>query len=116
MSCATAYEADVSATLGVAVIGLGIGEQHALTYARLPECTLRWLYDLDRVRTDMVCARVGRGTAAESFEAIVADDQVDLVSIASYDHAHYEQVVTALAARKHVFVEKPMCSSLPQIE
>src|SRR5262245_5009045 len=109
-------EADVSGTLGVAVVGLGVGEQHALTYAKLPECTLQWLYDLDRARADSVCARVGRGAAAESFESIMADGAVDLVSIASYDDAHYGQVVAALSANKHVFVEKPLCGSLREIE
>jgi predicted dehydrogenase len=32
-----------------------------------------------------------------------------VVSIATYDDAHYRQVTLALAAGKHVFVEKPIC-------
>jgi predicted dehydrogenase len=34
---------------------------------------------------------------------------IDIISIASYDDAHFEQVDQALAAGKHVFVEKPIC-------
>jgi len=102
--------------LGVAVVGLGVGEQHALAYARLSQCSLRWLYDLDRQRAEVVRARLGHGRAAESFEAILADRDVDLVSIASYDDAHFAQVAGALAVGKHVFVEKPMCRSVRELE
>jgi predicted dehydrogenase len=37
------------------------------------------------------------------------DPDVDVVSIASYDECHYSQVMMALANKKHVFVEKPLC-------
>ena len=33
--------------LRVAVVGLGIGEQHARAFAALPECEVKWLLDLD---------------------------------------------------------------------
>ena len=33
--------------LGVAVVGLGIGEQHARAYQALRHCQLRWLYDVE---------------------------------------------------------------------
>jgi predicted dehydrogenase len=37
------------------------------------------------------------------------------VSIASYDDAHFSQAVAALSARKHVFIEKPLCRSLDEL-
>ena len=95
--------------LQVAVVGLGVGEQHALTYAGLEGCQVRWVYDLDPARAGEVVTRVGQGRVAASFEAILADPAVDLVSIASYDDAHAREVLAALAAGKHVFVEKPLC-------
>jgi predicted dehydrogenase len=36
---------------------------------------------------------------------------VHVLSIASYDDAHFAQARAALVARKHVFVEKPLCRS-----
>lgn len=102
-------------TLGAAVIGLGVGEQHAQAFARLRNCTVRWVYDVDGSRMDRVVKDLGQGAPAESFEAILADPSVDIVSIASYDDAHCEQAIRALQAGKHVFVEKPMCRSLEEL-
>ena len=101
--------------LGVAVIGLGVGEQHACAYVRTGSCVLRWVYDIDAARMHRVVKELGQGAAAESFEAVLADRSVDVVSIASYDDAHFEQVLKALRAGKHVFVEKPLCRSIKEL-
>jgi predicted dehydrogenase len=98
-------------TLGVGVVGLGVGEQHALAYARLNSCRLRAVYDFDGARARDVVAKAGQGEVAASFDAIIADPLIQIVSIASYDEAHAAQVVAALDAGKHVFVEKPLCRS-----
>jgi predicted dehydrogenase len=58
-----------------------------------------------------VLARLGQCAAASSFDAILADPSVDVVSIATFDDAHFEQIIAALDAGKHVFVEKPLCRS-----
>jgi len=42
---------------------------------------------------------------------VLTDPRIDLVSIASFDNYHCEQVVTAIRNGKHVFVEKPVCLS-----
>ena len=97
--------------LGVAVVGLGVGEQHAAAYVGLPGCRLLWAYDLDPIKMNQVIDRLGAGNPASSFDAILQDPDVDLVSIASYDQMHHAQVVAALRAGKHVFVEKPLCQS-----
>lgn len=97
--------------LGAAVIGLGVGEQHARAYAESPHSVLRWVYDLDPDRMQRVVAAIGQGAAARRFEDVVSDRAVDVVSIASYDDAHYAQVLAALDGGKHVFVEKPLCRS-----
>ena len=101
--------------LGIAVVGLGVGEQHALTYSRLDGCELRWLYDVDRERGTRVAARIGQGGVARSFDEILGDVSVDVVSIASYDDCHYREVCAALRAGKHVFVEKPLCRSASEL-
>ena len=100
--------------LGVAVIGLGVGEQHAKGFLRAG-CTLRWLHDLDVAKAEEVLARVGAGAIAPSFEAILADPAVDVVAIATYDDHHAEAIVQALAAGKHVFCEKPLCRTADEV-
>lgn len=102
--------------LNVAVIGLGVGEQHALAYSRLRNCTIRWLFDLDANQLRRVSARLGRGDAAKNFKAILEDESIHILSIATYDDAHFEQVIAALNAGKHIFVEKPLCRSITELK
>lgn len=107
--------APVGAALGVGVIGLGVGEQHAHAFARDPRCDLRWLYDFSQDKAQEVRARVGAGDLAADFDAILADDAVSVLSIASYDDQHFEQVVPALKAGRNVFVEKPLCRTFDEL-
>lgn len=101
--------------IGVATVGLGVGEQHAIAFANLPQCRLLWLFDRDEHRAEQVARQFGGVSVARTYDSILSDPLVGLVSIASYDDAHFAQVVAALAARKHVFVEKPLCRSLPEL-
>jgi predicted dehydrogenase len=73
------------------------------------------LYDLDRQKAQALAETLGEGTPACNFQQILRDPEVEIVSIASYDDAHYEQVVAALEAGKHVFVEKPLCRTLDEL-
>jgi predicted dehydrogenase len=44
----------------------------------------------------------------ESFEAMLADDRVDVVHLTTPNHLHHEQAKATLAAGKHVVCEKPL--------
>ena len=101
--------------LGVAVAGLGVGVQHAKAYLRTGDCRLKWAYDLDSDKARNLVSEVGEGRVAGSFEQVLEDPDVDAVSIATYDDAHFEQVLAALDAEKHVFVEKPLCRTYDEL-
>ena len=101
--------------LGAAVVGLGVGEEHARTLGQHATCDLRWVYDLDEAKAQRICHALGGVRVAESYGQLLEDHEVDIISIASFDDAHYEQVVAALQAGKHVFVEKPLCRGLAEL-
>jgi predicted dehydrogenase len=101
--------------LQVAVIGLGVGEQHARAYVKRERCRLRWVLDLDGGRAERLVQELGHGAVAESLSDLVADPLLDVVSVASYDDDHYRQVTALLEVGKHVFVEKPLCGSLDEL-
>jgi len=44
-------------------------------------------------------------------EEILVDPSIDIISIASFDNCHRDQVIKALDNGKHVFVEKPLCTT-----
>ncbi len=52
--------------------------------------------------------------AYESYEALLADDSVDVVHLTTPNHLHYPQVKQALAAGKHVVCEKPLAMTAEQ--
>ncbi|WP_083527872.1 Gfo/Idh/MocA family protein [Curtobacterium ammoniigenes] len=62
-------------------------------------------------RAEAFAARHGAATAYGSYEALVADPGVDIVYIASPHPQHFEHAMLAIAAGKHVLVEKPMTTS-----
>ena len=101
--------------LGVAVVGLGIGEQHARRLAGLDRVCLRALLDHDAAKARRLADQLGALTVPPDYEALLGDPQVEAVVIASYDDDHAAQTLAALQAGKHVFVEKPLCRTLDEL-
>lgn len=98
--------------LNVAVVGLGVGEQHAHAVLRDGRAALRYVSDLDAQKAESFCRIHGGGAARVApYNDIITDRETDIVSIASYDDAHFMQVMTAMGEGKHVFVEKPLCQT-----
>ncbi len=102
--------------LGVAVIGLGVGEQHVRQYSKLKDCEVKWLCDFEIDKAQKLVSELGIGKVARSLDDIFQDPETNIVSIASYDNFHFEQTVNALNSNKHVFVEKPLCCSLGELK
>jgi len=50
----------------------------------------------------------------ESYDALLADDRVDVVHLTTPNHLHYSQVKQALSAGKHVVCEKPLAMTSEQ--
>jgi predicted dehydrogenase len=103
-------------TLAAAVIGLGVGEQHARALAAHPRARVAWLLDLDRGRAEALSRVLGQGEVANDYATVLADPAVDVVVLASYDDDHAAQVVSALHAGKHVFCEKPLCRTPAELD
>ena len=91
------------------IIGLGVGESHIEGYESHPHCSVTKLCDLNKDALDAVGRRHPEKQLTQDPENIICDPDIDIVSIASYDDAHKNQVVASLKNGKHVFVEKPIC-------
>ena len=96
-----------------AVIGLGVGEQHARAVAAHPQARLTAVCDLDSARAERIAAALD--TRVSTLASIFADPAVDMVALASYDDQHASQALAALRAGKHVFCEKPLCRTLDEL-
>ena len=105
-----------SETLGVAVIGLGVGEHHLKTYIKNMHCRIIWVCDLSSNRLNKIAPLCPDAKFTTNANDVMSDDQVNLVSIASYDNYHCEQIVRSITNGKHVFTEKPLCLSQAELE
>lgn len=93
--------------LRAAVIGLGVGEKLAEAVRAHPHADLHALCDFDPGKRAAVATRFPGVPVSADADALLDDPAVDLVCIASHDNFHCAQTLRALAAGKHVFVEKP---------
>jgi predicted dehydrogenase len=91
------------------VIGLGVGERHIEGYRLHPGCEVVALCDFSQEKLEMAARKYPGVHLTDRAEDVLRSPEVDVVSIASYDNHHCEQVVQAIGGGKHVFVEKPLC-------
>ncbi len=106
---AVSMKPDAGRTVRVAVVGAGEwGKNHVRTFARLRGATLATVCDLDQAKLDSVHAEYPGAATTARYEAILQDASIEAVIIASFASQHFEQARLALAAKKHVLVEKPM--------
>lgn len=94
--------------LRAAVIGLGVGEQHIGGYRAHPGCEVVAICDIDPRRLAAVGERHPELRRTDRPEELLEDPGIDVISIASWDDAHFEQIRAALQQGKHVFAEKPL--------
>jgi 1,5-anhydro-D-fructose reductase (1,5-anhydro-D-mannitol-forming) len=101
--------------IGWGFVGTGlVARQMAEAVALDPGSTLRGVTSRDAARGAVFAAEAGRAPGARVTSTVadlVADDSVEVVYVASPNALHEEQVLTAVAAGKHVLCEKPMAMS-----
>lgn len=99
----------------VGVIGFGVGEQHARAYVADRRCQLVAICDIDSSKQEDARREFPDVEIMEDPFALLSRDDIDAVSIASPDDAHFDQIIAAIDTGKHVFVEKPVCLSWAEL-
>lgn len=100
----------------VAVIGLGYwGPNLVRNFQASALVSEVVCYDRDRSRIDGITVRYPNVKAAPSFESVLASD-CDAVAIATPIADHHALAIRVLASGKHLFVEKPLASTVRQCE
>lgn len=106
----------MSGRLGIGVVGAGsIGIRGALEHLSLSDVQdrvfLAAVCDPSPGRAQAAAERYGVRRSYETFEDLIADEDVDLVTICSPIGLHYAQGLAAIRAGKHVHFNKTMTTT-----
>ncbi len=100
-------------TIKYGVIGLGwFGEKHCEALAGLPNVKLHALCTRNPDRLAEVARTFDVPHTYTDYHAMLADPELDAVSVVTMWDQHAGPAVAALQAGKHVFLEKPMASTV----
>ena len=98
--------------LKIGVIGCGKIAQvrHIPEYAANSDACLAAFYNPTKSRAEDMAAKYG-GKVYETVEELLADKEIDAVSVCAANYAHADLAIAALKAGKHVLCEKPMATT-----
>lgn len=99
---------------GVAIVGIGGMGMHHYKAAYL-NTACKVIYLVDRNEEKLIHHESNAHKTKNIQEALSAKN-VDIVCIASYDDMHYDQILSSLNAKKHIFVEKPLCQTKQELK
>jgi len=92
--------------IGFGVVGLGMGKHHCKAIDSAPNARLVAVCEVDEERLSPISEQYGC-KAYEKYADMLADEDIQAVSIATPSGMHAEMGIQAADAKKHVIVEKP---------
>lgn len=94
--------------LTLATIGTGfITSTFADAVSRVPDVRIGCIYSRDAAKAAALAAELQVPGSSADLAAVLADESIDAIYVASPNRLHAEQAASALRAGKHVIVEKP---------
>jgi predicted dehydrogenase len=111
------------ASLGVAMIGYAfMGKAHSnawrnvASFFDVPAFEQTVLVGRDAAGVEEAAAKYGWAETSTDWRAVLDRDDIDIVDICAPGWMHAEIAIAALAAGKHVLVEKPLANTLAEAE
>ncbi|MUV37258.1 Inositol 2-dehydrogenase [Lentibacillus sp. JNUCC-1] len=99
----------------VGIIGAGsISELHFEAYKQNKNVEIAAVCDLNEQRAKDKADMYGASQYFTDYHDLLALDEVDAVSICTWNNSHAEISIAALNAGKHVLVEKPLCKTVKE--
>ena len=100
----------------IGVIGAGGFALFATkAFLQIPEVRIVAVFDVNQSSAQAMAQRIN-AIAYDDISALLNNNEIDLIYIATPPHLHYEQSKLALLANKHVICEKPAALMFEQAE
>ncbi len=114
----------MSSTIGIGIVGTGfMGAAHAQSFLAAPRIfetaltpQLVAVADIDTVAAEAAARRYGFARATGRWQELIADPEIELLSIATPNALHADIALAAIEAGKHVYCEKPLAASAAAAE
>jgi len=103
-----------SETPGAVVVGTGFGLFTHVRALREAGFEVRAIVGRNRARTAERAAPLAIPVATDSLAEALQDPKIELVTVATPPHAHYDAVIEAAKAKRHIVCEKPFARDLAQ--
>ena len=92
-----------------AIIGMGIGQKHLDAIENYKKSKVKIICEKDKKKIKLLKNRYPSKIITDNENIIFSDKEINVVSIASFDNFHYNQIIRGLKNNKHLIIEKPMC-------
>jgi len=101
----------------VAIIGTNIGAKHFEDFQKISErFNVNTLCGLTREAIDKILQSNTETKVSLNFEDILKVKEIDIIDICLPPHLHFSACKQAMEAGKHVICEKPLVSSLKEVD
>ena len=98
-----------------AIIGTGIGIKHFNAIENYKGSKVKIICEKDKSKIKLLKKKYPKKIITSDEKLIYSNKEINLVSIASYDNYHFNQIFKSLKSKKNVIVEKPMCLNEKQL-
>ncbi|SKD06453.1 Gfo/Idh/MocA family protein [Paraburkholderia hospita] len=93
-----------------------INDKVVLPMHNAPKCRVKGIASRSPEKAREAATRYGLSVAYDSYEALLADPEIDAVYIPLPNHIHVEWTIKSVEAGKHVLCEKPIGLDAQQVE
>jgi len=101
----------------IGVIGCGYWGPNLLrNFSENEDARLRWMCDLDEKRLEALGRRYPSAKTTTDYQQLLTDPELAAVVIATPVSTHFNFAKDALAAGKHVLIEKPFTANVAEAE
>lgn len=100
----------------IAIIGCGTiaNAQHIPAYMKNKDAEIKYFCDIISERAEAAVKKYGCGKAVTDYREVLADDEVEAISVCTPNKMHSEITIAALNSGKNVLCEKPAARVLSE--
>jgi predicted dehydrogenase len=93
-----------------------INDKVVVPMSNAPKCRVKGIASRDPQKARAAATKYGLAVAYDSYEALLADEEIDAVYIPLPNHVHMEWTIKSVEAGKHVLCEKPIGLDAHEVE